>query len=308
MLNASETRLKFLKRLIELNTGEDLKVFSLAYLHLNDSIQKVRQNSKNHFAKIKYDSKKEKEENINLRTQKIENALLLEQQKNKNLILYLIVGIIISLATFIYYYLVAKNKREKIKTSYNTEIRIAKKLHDELANDVYQAMAFAETQDLSTSENKETLLTNLDTIYSRTRNISRENSSIETGVSFIPNLKEMMSGFNTASTNILINGLDSVNWTSIDATKKITVYRVLQELLVNMKKHSQCSLVVLTFKNIDNKLQIDYSDNGVGATIDEIKLKNGLQNVENRILAVKGTITFDTESDKGFKTKIIFPI
>ena len=308
ILNASETRLKFLKRLIELNTGEDLKVFSLAYLHLNDSIQKVRQNSKNHFAKIKYDSKKEKEENINLRTQKIENALLLEQQKNKNLILYLIVGIIISLATFIYYYLVAKNKREKIKTSYNTEIRIAKKLHDELANDVYQAMAFAETQDLSTSENKETLLTNLDTIYSRTRNISRENSSIETGVSFIPNLKEMMSGFNTASTNILINGLDSINWTTIDATKKITVYRVLQELLVNMKKHSKSSLVVLTFKNIENKLQIEYSDNGVGAAIDEIKLKNGLQNVENRILAVKGTITFDTKSDKGFKTKIIFPI
>ena len=306
--NSIDDRTKALALLIKNTEGSESKKYSLLHIAIKDSITKVRQKAKNQFAKIKYDSKKEKEENLNLKTQKIEDALQLERQKNKNLILYLIVGIIISFATFIFYYLVAKNKREKIKTSYNTEIRIAKKLHDELANDVYQAMAFAETQDLSTSENKETLLTNLDTIYSRTRNISRENSSIETGVSFIPNLKEMMSGFNTASTNILINGLDSVNWTSIDATKKITVYRLLQELLVNMKKHSKCSLVVLTFKNIDNKLQIDYSDNGVGATIDEIKLKNGLQNVENRILAVKGTITFDTESDKGFKTKIIFPI
>jgi hypothetical protein len=30
--------------------------------------------------------------------------------------------------------------------------------HDELANDVYQTMAFAETQDLSTTRNKEILL------------------------------------------------------------------------------------------------------------------------------------------------------
>ncbi|CAM4179624.1 tetratricopeptide repeat-containing sensor histidine kinase [Flavobacterium weaverense] len=308
ILNVIEIRLKFLKSLIEQNTGDDLKSFALAYLHLNDSIQKVRQNSKKQFAKIKYDSKKEKEENINLRTQKIESALQLEKQKNKNLLLYLVVGLITVIGSFIYYFLFQKSKKEKIRISYKTEIRIAKKLHDELANDVYQAMAFTETQDLSTIENKETLLTNLDTIYSRTRNISRENSSIETGVSFVPNLKEMMSGFNTTSLNIIINGLEEVNWLNIDETKKITIYRVIQELLVNMKKHSKSSLVVLTFKKIDDKLQLDYSDNGVGLELDKIILKNGLQNVENRIQAMDGTITFDSKSNKGFKTKIVLPI
>ena len=307
-LNAIEMRLKFLKSLIEQNTGDDLKAFSLSYLHLNDSIQKVRQNSKNQFAKIKYDSKKEKEENVNLKTQKIESALQLEKQKNKNLLLYLVVGLITVIGSFIYYFLFQKSKKEKIRISYKTEIRIAKKLHDELANDVYQAMAFAETQDLSTIENKETLLTNLDTIYSRTRNISRENSSIETGVSFVPNLKEMMSGFNTTSLNIIINGLEEVNWLNIDETKKITIYRVIQELLVNMKKHSKSTLVVLTFKKIEDKLQLDYSDNGVGLEVDKIILKNGLQNVENRILAMEGKITFDSKSNKGFKTKIVLPI
>jgi hypothetical protein len=79
--------------------------------------------------------------------------------------------------------------KEKIKTSYDTEVRIAK-LHDELANDVYQTMAFVEMQDLSYSYNKETLLDNLDTIYSRTRNISKENSTIAMGPDYIPNLKE----------------------------------------------------------------------------------------------------------------------
>ena len=303
-----DDRTAALALLIKNFDGIESKKFALIHLHISDSINKVRQKAKNNFAKIKYDSKKEKEENLNLKTQKIQTALQLEQQKNRNLVLYFIVGITISFASFIYYYLIAKSKREKIKTAYATEIRIAKKLHDELANDVYQTLAFVETQDLSTIDNKETLLTNLDTIYSRTRNISRENSSIETGLLFVPQLKELMSGFNNQSVNILINGLETINWNSIADSKKITVYRIIQELLVNMKKHSKSSLVVLSFKKTENKIQVDYSDNGVGVAVEEINLKNGLLNVENRILAIKGIITFDTKSNTGFKTSIQFPI
>jgi signal transduction histidine kinase len=307
-INSVDDRLKSLALLVESSIGNESKKYSRLHLHINDSINKVRQKAKNQFAKIKYDSKKEKEENLKLKAQKAENALQLEQQKNRNLLLYFVVGIIIMISIFISNFLVAKNKRERIKTSYNTEIRIAKKLHDELANDVYHTMAFAETQDLSTSQNKEILLTNLNTIYSRTRNISKENSTIETGSLFVSNLKEMMSSFNNNEVNVLVNGIDTINWTTLESNKKITVYRVLQELLVNMKKHSQCSLVVLTFKKNEKKLQIDYSDNGIGATFDEKKSRNGLQNVENRILAIKGTLTFDTKSNKGFKTTILFPI
>ena len=307
-INSVNTRLKSLALLVESSIGNESKKFSMLHLDINDSINKVRQKARNQFAKIKYDSKKEKEDNVNLKSQKAENALQLERQKNRNLLLYFVVGIIIMISIFISNFLVAKNKREKIITSYNTEIRIAKKLHDELANDVYQTMAFAETQDLSTAHNKEVLLNNLETIYSRTRNISKENSIVETGAHFLPNLKEMMSGFNTNEVNILTNGIDSFNWATVENNKKITIYRVLQELLVNMKKHSQCNLVVLTFKKNENKLQIEYSDNGIGATFDEKKSRNGLQNVENRIQAIKGTVTFDTKSNKGFKVTILFPI
>ena len=201
-----------------------------------------------------------------------------------------------------------KSKREKIRISYNTETRISKKLHDELANDLYQTMTFAETQDLSTENNKETLLNDLDSIYSRTRNISRENSSIDIGPNFVPNLKEMMSNYSNDAVNILVNGLDVVQNTALETNKKITIYRTLQELLVNMKKHSQCSLVVITFKNIDKKIQIEYTDNGIGVSKEEINLKNGLLNVETRVKAVDGTLTFDNALHKGFKVNITFPV
>ncbi|MFV8466586.1 tetratricopeptide repeat-containing sensor histidine kinase [Flavobacterium sp. LB1P62] len=304
-VNAINDRLECLELLIQNSTGNKSKEFATLYLKVNDSINKVRIKAKNQFAKIRYDSTREKDENVKLKAQTV---LQQEQQHNSNLLLYFVVGIIILISILISNFLVAKNKREKIKSSYNTEIRIAKKLHDELANDVFQTMAFAETHDLSTTQNKEILLNNLETIYSRTRNISKENSTIEAGPMFLFSLKEMMSGFNNVEVNILTNGIDTINWTTLENNKKITVYRVLQELLVNMKKHSQSSLVVISFKKNEGKLQIEYSDNGVGATSEKLTSKNGLQNVENRIKSIKGTITFYTKSNKGFKVSFMFPI
>jgi signal transduction histidine kinase len=307
-VNNPDDRLESLKLLIENSSGNQLKKYSLDYIRINDSLVKARQKAKNQFAKIKYDSKLDKDENLMLKTQKAETALELEKEKNQNLILNFLVITGILSTIFLYYFLKAINKKEKIQTSYDTETRIAKKLHDELANDVYHTMAFAETQDLSTSQNKESLINNLDTIYSRTRNISKENSIIDTGLKYVDGLKEMMSGFNTNAISILVNGMDTINWVALDRNKKIIIHRVIQELLVNMKKHSQCSLAVIYFKINENKLQIDYSDNGIGATLDKIISKNGLQNVENRILSINGTITFDTKSNKGFKTSFTIPM
>ncbi|WP_281297128.1 tetratricopeptide repeat-containing sensor histidine kinase [Flavobacterium limnophilum] len=306
-VNNADDRLESLKLLIKNSHRNQLKKYSLDYIRINDSLVKARQKAKNQFAKIKYDSKLDKEENLRLKTQKAETALELEKQKNQNLVLNFLVITGILSTIFLYYFLKAINKKEKIQTSYDTETRISKKLHDELANDVYHTLAFAETQNLSTSQNKESLLNNLDNIYSRIRNISKENSIVDTGIKYVEGLKEMMSGFNTCTITILVNGMHSIDWNALENNKKIIVYRVIQELLVNMKKHSQCSLAIITFKKSENKLQIDYSDNGVGAALDKINSRNGLQNVENRILSINGTITFDTKSDKGFKTSFTIP-
>ena len=307
-INSVDLRLNSLALLIENSVGNSTRKFSLLHLQISDSIYSVRQKARNTFAKIKYDSKIDKEENLKLKANKIKTELQLEQQKNRNQLLYFLFALGITIAGFSSNYLIAKNKKDKIKTSYDTETRIAKKLHDELANDVFQTMAFAETQDLSTYQNKDIILNNLNAIYSKTRNISNENNTIDIGKDFIVGFKEMILGFNSMDITVLVNGIDTVEWKKLESNKKIVVYRVVQELLVNMRKHSKCSLAVITFKNNKNKLQIDYSDNGVGATIDEKKLKNGLRNVENRILAVKGIITFESKSYKGFKTSFTIPI
>ncbi|MBD0726019.1 hypothetical protein B6A10_12620 [Flavobacterium sp. L1I52] len=301
----TDDQLLALSLLVKNTEGKKSKDYALKYVKLNDSITEVRQKAKNYFAKLKYDSKKEKEENLKL---KAEKELQQELERNKNIVITFIIIIIILLSAFIYYYLIQKNKKEKIQTAYNTEIRIAKKLHDELANEIFQTINFAETQDLSSPEISGKLLENLDSIYSTTRNISKENNQIETGEQFENDLKEMITSFGSKTVNIIINNLEEINWKKTSKLKKIAIYRVIQELLVNMKKHSQSNLVLISFKTQENNLLLNYYDNGKGIDFKQTKKKSGLYNIENRIEAINGTITFDSNQNKGVKTSIVIPL
>jgi signal transduction histidine kinase len=305
-LNSIDERLEALQILISNDHSAQNNKYVQRYFTLNDSIIKVRNNFKNKFAKIKYDSKKEKDENAKLRLEKSENLLSLQKDKYLRIVFAIaFIFLVILIAILIRYYR-NKNRAIEFRTSYNTETRIAKKIHDELANDVYHVIAFAESQQLSMESTKENLLQKLDDIYGRVRGISRENNRIDTGIDFTNSVKEMLSAFNTSERNIMTTNLESIDWEIIDDIKKITISRVLQELMVNMKKHSGANLVIIKFESDQKSILINYTDNGKGSEKTKM-VKNGLQNMESRIQAVKGTIDFDTEPDKGFRVKISVP-
>lgn len=306
--NNTDERLTSLKLIIKNSSDIALKKYSTKYVNLVDSIFEVRQKVKNQFARVKYDSKREKNENLKLKTHKAENELQLERQKNRNIISYIIIAISLTLIIVLYLYLTSRGKKEKIEATYKSETRIAKKLHDELANDIYHTMAFVENKNLALTENKEQLLNNLDIIYSRTRDISKENCAIITNENYVLGLKEMILEFNTSNTSIILNDLETVSWNTLDRSKKTTVYRVLQELLVNMKKHSNANLGVINFKATDKNIIINYSDNGNGADLTQLSFKNGLHNVENRIQSIKGNVEIDSHPGKGFKVLIKIPL
>ncbi|MCD0466536.1 ATP-binding protein [Flavobacterium sp. ENC] len=306
--NCIDNRLKTLALLIKNSSDTRLKRNSILYVALTDSVFEIKQKAKNLFARIKYDSKKEKEENLKLKSQKIKNELQLARQETRNIISYVIILVALVFIIILYFYLKSRANREKIKATYHSETRISKKLHDELANDVYHAMVFAENTDLSTPGNKKQLLDNLNTIYSRSGDISKEKCPINTDKDYLISLKQMISGFHTPKSKLLLNGLDAIRWNEIEKIQKINIYRTVQELLVNMKKHSKATLVILTFKENNNNISIDYTDNGQGIDLKKIVVKNGLYNVENRISAAKGSIAIESNPEKGFKVFIKFPL
>lgn len=291
-INSPDDRIEAIKFQIATSNSNDVKKLALKQMSISDSINKIRQASKTQFAKIKYDVSIAQKESEKQKTQKQ---------------LYLLLFLFASTIFLVIFFTIRSRSRRKLRNiSYETETRISKRLHDELANDVFNTLTYAETQDLQDNAKKEQLLENLDAIYTRTRNIAKENSDIDTGINYQDNLQSMIASYISNDVNVLIQNTNTINWLSVKKEVKIAVYRTLQELLVNMKKHSQCSIVVIRFESTKKEIIINYSDNGIG-TSEMLKFKNGLQNAENRILAIKGTLTFETESGKGFKAQIIVP-
>ncbi|MFH6961998.1 tetratricopeptide repeat protein [Flavobacterium plurextorum] len=293
---------------IESSEGNELKKHIKKYIHLTDSITKAGKMNKNQFSTMRYESKVDKEQNLQLKAEKTENELQLERHKNRNIISYIIIFFIIGFFVILIFYLSLKGKKEKKEAVFESEKRISRKLHNKLALQVYNTLSYVKETDVETVENKNKLLNNLEKIYSQTRTISRENSIIETNEKYESGLKEMISGFKTSQISILTNGLNDINWTKIDRNKKIIVYRILQELFQIMKSSSNISLVIVSFKIIQKNITVTYSDNRVETENEKTILKNTLQNVENRIKTINGTINFDHNLEKGFKINFTFPL
>ena len=136
--------------------------------------------------------------------------------------------------------------------------------------------------------------------------LSCRSRAIETGNKFKSSLKILLSSFKTNTLTVILKDIVNIDFSLLPKDKQIEIYRILQELMVNMQKHSNATLVVISFKKNKDQYLINYSDNGVGVTLNEFLLKNGLKNVETRIESLNGVITFETSLNKGFKAFISF--
>ncbi|WP_428742687.1 tetratricopeptide repeat-containing sensor histidine kinase [Tenacibaculum sp.] len=260
---------------------------------LKDSLELAKDREQGKYALIKYES----EEN---EKKAIENRLLAEQQRSQKQ-LWIFAAILTIVTSIIYFfYRREKTKKEKAIEVYNTETRLAKKIHDELANDVYAVMSTLQNNSITDSN----LLTRVEKIYAQTRDISHENSPVLTGEYFENFLKQLFVDFTNDTCKVIHKGLLEVNINELPKEKQIVVYRVLQELLVNMKKYSKANLVLISFSIQKHTLSVMYQDNGIGT--ENLAMKNGLQNMETRIKSVGGFITFESKQGKGFQAKFQF--
>ncbi len=300
-------RIEAIDRIIELEKASKIREFAVERAYLNDSVQEAKRISRNKLVRIIYNFDNEKRERllaenkaIQSKKKVIQNKLLIkEQEKEKFIWIFIGTGILLSSILY-FFYRKKKEEKEKVIEVYNTEIRLAKKIHDELANDVYLTM-----NKLQKENRKDTsVLYDLEKIYSLTRNISHENSPVVTGEQFKGFLKQLLLEFSIDTCRVMSKGLSEIQVNSLSKEKQIVMYRILQELLVNMKKHSKANLVVISFSVVKDTIQVQYNDNGVGTN--SLEIKNGFQNMETRIKSIGGTVIFESEIQKGFQSKFQF--
>lgn len=292
--------LEALTFLIPYSSGEELKKYSNEYLALDIQTDKTGQIAKNQFDKVKNLAPPGAENSI-------DRALLLQISSDHNKLLLTSLIFTIFCSVILYYFIRSRHKKERFMEVYSTETRIAKKVHDEIANEIYGTINYLTSDDALPGKSKEKLISQLDNIYLLTKNISRETNNVDTSGLYPEYLKLMLTAYTTSNVNVIIKGISDIDWESLDEIKKIATYRSLQELMVNMKKHSNATLVLIDFSMVNKKIEIRYSDNGCGAEKDKLFLKNGLLNVENRMVSIDGSIIFDNNTNKGFHITLTYP-
>ncbi|MGL6283461.1 MAG: sensor histidine kinase [Microcoleaceae cyanobacterium] len=89
---------------------------------------------------------------------------------------------------------------------------------------------------------------------------------------------------------------------------KIAVYRVIQESLTNIYKYANATdIEILVYQEIDS-LYLKIVDNGNGFNLAENTTGFGLQSMQERILALGGTLQIVTEPQQGCKILVKIPL
>ena len=299
-IKSPDDQLEALQKLVDLENPVHSKKYYKIYVNLEDSLTNVRNKAKNQFALIRYDSEKNRVDLLKAEAKNIENRYQILQ---RNIALG---AVFLALIFAVFWNRKRKErlKQEKIFEVKNTALKYSKKVHDVVSNGIYQVMSEIE----NTSEiDKEGLLDKLEIVYEKSRDISYEDLTGNADSDFKMQIANLTKSFSSETLKTIIIGNEEILWSKIPQDLKTDIKLILQELLVNTKKHSEAKKIILKFEIVANRLQIAYSDDGIGFT-NNIEKKNGLQNVETRIFSQKGNLTFGETTGKGANVFISFPL
>lgn len=304
-LKSADDQIYALGKLVELTTSNSAKEYFRIYRNLSDSVQLARAAAKNQFAVIRYEVEKNKTENLRLEKENTEKQYRLTRQRvitvGTVFLLVLAVG-----GGSIWY----KRRKQRLELEAEnkvkeTQLHLSKKVHDVVANDIYRVMTEVEYKD---NLDREGLLDKLEVIYNQSRDISHnveQRSIAET--SYNEQISSLLRSFASANCHISIAGNDAGQWTDVSPRIREEIKHVLQELMVNMKKHSRAEQIVVRFEKLDRKLKIFYKDNGVGLQTDKSEGK-GMVNTVSRIESLGGEIIFANTLGKGLTVNAVIPL
>ena len=96
----------------------------------------------------------------------------------------------------------------------------------------------------------------------------------------------------------------------LNTSKSTALFRILQEALTNIARHSEANLVNISLLTDRSNINLEITDNGNGISSEQIKdFKSlGIHGMQERALIFGGQVTFDSFLGKGTKVKVEIPI
>ncbi len=300
-LDSPDDELEALQKLIKLENPATARTYLYRHLQLNDSLQNARNSAKNQFALVRFDSEKSKAENLVLQADNTNKKNRIVRQRFLFISL-LFITLSLGIIAVIWY---KKRKQKLLLESRNAiqqqQLKLSAKVHDVVANGLYLIMSEIEHKEIS----KEKILDKIEILYEQSRDLSYE-LPVKADESYPEKINNLLASFSGEKTKVLIVGNNEDFWKDLSLEIRKKLEFVLQELMINMKKHSGAHHVSIKLEHEQGHYTIRYTDDGVGMK-NTVKQGNGLVNTETRIRSIGGSVNFEPGVQKGLKILISFP-
>jgi two-component system, NarL family, sensor kinase len=300
------------------------------YDHLKDSIFSEESSKQVAEMQTKYDTEKKEQENELLSKDNVVKAALIEQQTMQRNLLIFFIGTILLVSYLLYNRYKLKQKqlfqqelitqqalRSKavIEAEEKERMRIARELHDGVGQQLsavkLNMSSLSSSIELKNDEQR-TMMQNaleiIDESVKEVRSVSHSmmpNALLKSGLATaVREFLNRISHTDKLRIELEIHGLAE----RLESTTETILFRVLQELVNNIIKHSQATVVNIQLVRNEDELNIMIEDNGVGFDVSRVSEGIGLKNIESRIAYLNGTVHFDSRPGKGTTVTIDVPL
>jgi signal transduction histidine kinase len=301
---------------------EKSKLYSSDYIKLSDSIAAVDKKVQNTFARIEY------------RVDELNSENLLLAERNKQIIYYSVIGVLI--ISMFYFYRWQKQKQKELiliqeQQQANEEVytlmidqqnkmdqvkaheqkRISQELHDAILGKLFGArmnLDFLNNQmSDEVKKDKEKYIHEIIEVEKQIRQISHELNDEKRAI--INNYKLMIDKLVEEQEKLLGLKIDysfntNIPWERLSAEEKINLYRIFQETFYNIIKYANAKNIIFSFIFANNTLKISILDDGKGFDVKKGAKGIGIKNMYQRASLINANYTIDSEINKGTRTQI----
>jgi signal transduction histidine kinase len=192
-----------------------------------------------------------------------------------------------------------KNMLEQsVKIQESERERIAILLHDDVGNKLNILSVWLNNPHTwNTERSKDIVLKQIPELIETTRNISHSLYPVNLErLGLVLTIEEIISNVDTT---LDIQFVLNTTYTPGSISMEVQLYRIIQEFLSNVIKHSKADRMLIHMRDSLNTLYVVLSDNGSGFDEKSITKGMGIQNIELRLSSMKADFKWKSQINKG---------
>ncbi len=311
-------------------------VYQKQYHFLTDSLSKEKFNNEVKTLDVKYETKIK---DVEIQKQK----LIIQNQKSKEKVLARYLGLVALLGVSGLFILFQRNRRTKILSIKNIEIknqkinelknenkilalssmiegqeierkRIAQDLHDGLGGILSTVKLQMKNvhDEIKKFENIDLLAKTEDLVNSAYDEVRRISQDMMPGalvnLGLFAAIEDLADQVNTSG-DLIIKPQWFTSEENMSEQTQIMLYRIVQEAVTNTIKYSKASQFLIQASATDGRYHFTIEDNGIGFDLDTIDVEKsvGLKSIKSRVEFLNGELVVDTGPNRGTSYEIEIP-